>query len=85
MTTSSSGFFHGFLKGAERPCPHLIEVRTQPGYAFRVELIEPACSCFGVGHEAHIFEHLEVLGYCGTRYGEHARELVDGDGSRGEL
>jgi hypothetical protein len=60
-------------------------VRAQTGYAFRVELVEPARSCFGVGHEAYILQHFEVLRNSGTRNGEQARELIDRDRPTGEL
>jgi len=85
MTASSGGFFYGFLKGAQRTGPHLVEVRAETGDAFWVELVEPARSCFGIGHQAHILEYLEVLRNCGTSYGKHACELVDGDGPCREL
>ena len=83
--TSSAFFFCCLLKGAERPCPHLIEVRSQPGHSLGIELIKPARSCLGVGHEAHILQYLEVLRYCGTRNREHAGELVHRNGAGREL
>jgi hypothetical protein len=85
MTISSGGFLYGFLKGAERPGPHLIEVRAQTGHPLRIELIEPARACFGIGHKAHILQHFEVLRNSRTRNWEHPRELVHGDGPSGEL
>jgi hypothetical protein len=85
MTISSGWFFYDFLKGAERPGPHLIEVRAQTRHALRIELVEPARACLGIGHKAHILQYLEVLRNSRTRDREHPREFVHGDGPGGEL
>ena len=77
--TSSGGFFYGFLKGAERLCPHLVEVRAQTGHAFRIELVKPARAYLGVGHEPHILQNLEVLRNGRTRDRKHPREFIDGE------
>jgi len=79
MTSSSRGFFYGFLKGAERPGPHLIEVRSQTGHTLRIELIKPARACLGIGHEPHILQYLQVLRNSRTRDREHTRQFVHGD------
>ena len=83
--SSSGGFFYGFLKGAQRPCPHLIEVRAEPRHALRIELVKPARACLGIGHEPHILQYLQVLRNSGTRDREHARQFIDGDGPGGKL
>jgi len=85
MTTSWRGFFYGFLKGAKRPGPHLIEVRAQTGHALRIELVKPARACFGIGHEPHILQYLQVLRNSRTRDRQHPRQFVHGDGLGREL
>ena len=83
--SSSGGFFRGFLKGAERPGPHLIEVRAQTGHTLRIELIKPARACLGIGHEPHILQYLQVLRNSRARDWEHPRQFVHGDRAGREL
>jgi len=85
MTISSGGFFYGLLKGAERPGPHLVEVRAQSGHALRIELVNPARACLGIGHEPHILQHLQVLRNSRTRYRKHPREFIHCYRPGGEL
>ncbi len=54
-------------------------------HAFGVQLIEAACSSFGVGDQASVFEHAQVLGDGGTADGESGGDFVDGDGAGGEF
>jgi hypothetical protein len=85
MMTSLAFLFCGFLKSAERPVPHLVEVGAQARNALRIELIKSSGSLLGVSHKTRILQHLEVLRYGRTSHGQRARELVDGDRAHGEL
>lgn len=53
--------------------------------ALGIELIEPSCSIFDIGHKTCVFEYLEVLRNCGTGHGHDVGELVDGEGAAAEL
>ena len=79
------GFFGGGLKVAHGVVPKLIEVGAEAGDAFRAELIETAGSGSGVGHKASLPEDAQVLRDGGTGDGEGAGQLVDSDGTGGEL
>ena len=82
---SSGVFFCCLLKGAKSPRPHLVEVCAEPRHSLGIELVKPARACLGIGHEAHIFQYLEVLGYRRTRNGEHACKFVHSDRAGREL
>jgi hypothetical protein len=84
MTTSAI-FLCCLLKGSQRACPHLVEVCSQPCHAFRIELVEAARSCLGVGHKAHVLQYLQVLRNSRTRNRQHACKLAYGNRPGGEL
>lgn len=85
MLVSKGWFFCCLLKGTECFCPHLIEMRAQPGNTGGVQLIEAPRTGFAVEDEACVLEHLEMLRYSGAGNGKGAREIVDGDGPGGQL
>jgi hypothetical protein len=78
MRFSNCWFFRSSLEGAECFRPHLVEVRAQPGHAFRVELIESPGSGAAIHNEARILEHLEMLRDRGTGDRHGVGKLVDG-------
>jgi hypothetical protein len=79
------GFFDGGLKGAHRLRPHLVEVGTQAGDTFRVELVQTAGAGPSVGHKTGLLEDFEMLRYGWARNGQGAGQLIDGKGTGGEL
>ena len=71
--------FRCCLKGAQRLGPHPVEVRTQPGHALGMQLVEAPRSGFAVGDQPGILEHTEVLRDRGTADRQRLRQLVDGN------
>ncbi len=79
------GIFRNSLKGAHRLGPHLVEVGAQARNAFGIQLVKPACSGPGVGHQAGILQHAQMLRYGGAADGQSSRQFVHGNRSRREL
>ena len=58
---------------------------AEAGDSLGVQLVEAAGSGAVIGHQASVFEYAQVLGHGGTAHRKLTRQLVDGDGTGGEL
>jgi hypothetical protein len=67
----------GGLKALQRLPPERVEVFAQRCDCLRIDLIDTTRTRRSIENEAHLLEHLEMLGHGGTAYRELLRELAD--------
>src|SRR6478736_7483467 len=69
--------YGGLLKALQGLPPERVEVLAQRCDGLRIDLVDATCADRSIENEAHLLEHLEMLGHGGTAYRELLRELPD--------
>jgi hypothetical protein len=77
--------FRGGLESTERFFPDLIEVGSQQGDAFGIQLIDSASAGLAVADETRILQHFQMLRDGGTAYRHGSGKFVDGHRTACEL
>ena len=76
--------YGGLLEALQGLPPERVEVLAQRCDGLRIDLVDATCANRSIENEAHILQHLEMLGHGGTAYRELLRELTDGERTAGQ-